>query len=283
MKISIRNWSSIFELSDAKRTSKGTPLKWIAIPTKHDGRGLRRLLAMECGTEVFGAFILLCEVAAKMPVRGVLADEDGDLSLEDLSLKTGGSIKSFQKAIELLTDKEVKICWLTTEGEILKDTSGYSGVAPLRTYGRTIRDGTKRSKDLSTNPPAAVASGNGELKEKPKKEPTPRKLSTGPHAELIEHFVNRWESQYGTKYVFAAKDGVAAAKILTGSGGDLAKAMQIIDTYLACNDPFIADQRHPLPLLRSQINRFTDGKPPTRAESAREKRDREIDEALAAE
>jgi hypothetical protein len=114
--------------------------------------------------------------------------------------------------------------------------------------------------DLSTNPPAAVASGNGELKEKPKKEPTPRKLSTGPQADLVAHFVECWGSKYGTKYIFAAKDGVAASKILSGAGGDLAKAMRIIDSYLACDDPFIADQRHPLPLLRSQINRFTAAK-----------------------
>jgi hypothetical protein len=253
MKISIRNWSSIFELSDAKRTSKGTPLKWIAIPTKHDGRGLRKLLAMECGIEVFGAFILLCEVAAKMPVRGVLADEDGDLSLEDLSLKTGGSIKSFQKAIELLTDKEVKICWLTAEGEIPKDTSGYSEVAPLRTVRTddTVRDGTERTKRV----PAADASGTPPDKN-PKAKPTPRKEATGPQAELIRFFESEWEERYGGKYIFQTKDGVAASKILKAVGG-LEKAKATVRKFIGSDDKFLIEKRHPLPMLLSQINQFS--------------------------
>jgi hypothetical protein len=145
----------------------------------------------------------------------------------------------------------------------LRENSNPKCNAPSVTQALPEKEKSKSKsikKDLSTNPPAAVASGNGELKEKPKKEPTPRKLSTGPQADLVAHFVECWGSKYGTKYIFAAKDGVAASKILSGAGGDLAKAMRIIDSYLACDDPFIADQRHPLPLLRSQINRFTAAK-----------------------
>ncbi|MGE5610007.1 MAG: hypothetical protein ACM359_12190 [Bacillota bacterium] len=91
----------------------------------------------------------------------------------------------------------------------------------------------------------------------PTKASKPRKEPTGDHAELIRHFVGGWKAKYGTEYVMAAKDGVAASNLLKAAGGTLTRAVAIVDRFLGCDDPFIVKQRHPLPLLVNQINRFT--------------------------
>lgn len=83
-----------------------------------------------------------------------------------------------------------------------------------------------------------------------------RTKPAGDHAALCDHFVTRWENQYGAKYVFQAKDGVAAAKVLKAVG-TLHEACDLVDRYLGDANKFLAEQKHPLPMLVNQINRFT--------------------------
>jgi hypothetical protein len=83
----------------------------------------------------------------------------------------------------------------------------------------------------------------------------PRIKATGPHPAFIDHFVTRWQDQYGAKYVVQPKDGVAAAKVLK-MAGSLEKACELADQFLASADKFLAEQKHPLPMLVNQINRF---------------------------
>lgn len=83
----------------------------------------------------------------------------------------------------------------------------------------------------------------------------PRIKATGPHPAFIEHFVTRWQAQYGAKYVVQPKDGVAAAKVLK-MAGSLEKACELADQFLASADKFLSEQKHPLPMLVNQINRF---------------------------
>src|SRR5690349_12763589 len=101
----IRQWSKWFEKSH-KPTERA--FAWVAVPTRHDGKGFRRLLRQNNGMAIFGAFILMLEVSAKMPVRGVLADEDGPLDAKDLADATGGDESVFAQAIDVLTDDSEK-------------------------------------------------------------------------------------------------------------------------------------------------------------------------------
>jgi hypothetical protein len=94
-----------------ERAPKGPP-PWVAIPTRHDGKSFRYLGRHAVGTATFGAFVLMVEVAAKMPIRGILADEDGPLDAEDLSLKTGHPAEAFETAFKVL--QEPKIGWIDT-------------------------------------------------------------------------------------------------------------------------------------------------------------------------
>jgi hypothetical protein len=108
---SIRNWDDDFEVAQSKKI-KG-PHQWVAIPTKHDGKSFRRLMLREDGPQVYAAWILLIQVAAKCTVRGVLADGDGPLGVDDLSIKTGCPAVVFENAIKVLSSKEIG--WLVVE------------------------------------------------------------------------------------------------------------------------------------------------------------------------
>lgn len=102
----VRRWTEYFEVTQTRRI-KGIP-KWIALPVKHDGSRYRRLIEGPNGPARFGVWVLFCQVAMKCPVRGVLADEDGPLSLEDIALKTGCPLVSLFDALPAL----LSIGWL---------------------------------------------------------------------------------------------------------------------------------------------------------------------------
>lgn len=93
----VRDWPRHFETHESRKLKT---IKWVAVPNKHDGRGFRRLI--HAGPDVFGAWILILQVASKCPERGVLADADGPLTPEDLEAKTGCPATVFAAALKLL-------------------------------------------------------------------------------------------------------------------------------------------------------------------------------------
>lgn len=103
----VKNWDYHFMKADNRKVKRMT---WVGVPTKHDGKGFRRIAAMERNAQIFTAWILLLQVAAKMPVRGTLCDEDGPLTAEDLELKTGFQREYFELAFTVLTGP--KVGWL---------------------------------------------------------------------------------------------------------------------------------------------------------------------------
>jgi hypothetical protein len=103
----IKNWDRHFENHDSRRLNH---TRWVPFPNKHDGKSYRRLIALPNGCALFGAWVLMVEIASKMPARGVLADEDGPLDSQDLSSMTGVPVEIFDDALKFLTDP--KIGWL---------------------------------------------------------------------------------------------------------------------------------------------------------------------------
>lgn len=102
----IRHWGNgMFELKAANGRSSSMP--WVAVPTKHDGKGFLRLMGRDHTGAAYGCWVLLLAVAAKCPVRGLLADEDGPLSVEDIALKTHASPESMRLALEHLLSPEI--------------------------------------------------------------------------------------------------------------------------------------------------------------------------------
>lgn len=102
---SIRDWDDTFECSQSRKVTG--PLAWVAMPTKHDGKNFRKIMTRTDGLVIFAAWILIVEVAAKCPHRGVLADADGPLTAADLSLKTGAPTESFETALKVLSSKDL--------------------------------------------------------------------------------------------------------------------------------------------------------------------------------
>lgn len=98
----IKDWDKHFENHESRKVKRSY---WVPVPNRHDGKSFRRIAMHQEGVDVFAAWILILEAASKMPVRGVLADEDGPLDSEDLSAMTGFPAKIFDAAFNLLTQE----------------------------------------------------------------------------------------------------------------------------------------------------------------------------------
>jgi hypothetical protein len=131
---SIRDWSRNFEKSQSRKLDTMT---WVAVPVKHDGLGYRRIISMPDGPSLYCAWILMVQVAAKCKVRGVLADENGPLTADDLFIKTGCPAKVFDKAIQLLSSRQVG--WLLVEDW---ETVG----SQVSLQDKTVQDRTEQDK-----------------------------------------------------------------------------------------------------------------------------------------
>jgi hypothetical protein len=115
----IKDWVSHYEKADTRKCKE---MKWVAIPTDTADKKYRRITKMEGGAELFGIWISIIEVASKMPVRGTLSDDDGDLSCEDMELIGGFPAKSYEKALIKLASPEIG--WITdTEGSNLTENA----------------------------------------------------------------------------------------------------------------------------------------------------------------
>jgi hypothetical protein len=104
--IVIRDFLRHFTVSQNRRNEG--PLAWVAVKTKHDGKGFRRLMMHDHGQAIYCAFLLMVQVAAKCTNHGILADEDGPLSYEDLEVKTGCPTKVFREATDVLSGKGIE-------------------------------------------------------------------------------------------------------------------------------------------------------------------------------
>ncbi len=101
---SVRDWNSTFEVAQSRKVAGAHT--WVAMPTKHDGKIFRKIMARTDGLMIFAAWVLIIEVAAKCPIRGRLADADGPLTAADLSLKTGCPSEAFETALNVLSSKD---------------------------------------------------------------------------------------------------------------------------------------------------------------------------------
>lgn len=138
--ISIREWDSTFEKSQSRKIEG--PMTWVAMPTKHDGKGYRRIMAHPNGPAIYGVWCCLVQVAAKQVKRGVLADTEGPLTTFDLHLKTGISERLIEEAVTFLAGE---IGWvLVAEWE--------QGRSVLPPHNNTVQNKTRQERESA--PPA---------------------------------------------------------------------------------------------------------------------------------
>lgn len=103
----IKDWDELFEIAQSRKCER---LHWLPLPNKQDGKGFRRVAKHPRNTDLFSAFILILEVASKQKKRGLLVDEDGPITAEDMADKTGYPEEIFKLAFEVLSGP--KIGWL---------------------------------------------------------------------------------------------------------------------------------------------------------------------------
>ena len=168
----IKDWK-LFESAQSRRCKE---LKWIAVTNKHDGSSFRRLMAHKDGLTIFGAWILILQVASRCVPRVTLLNDDKPLTAEDLHFKTGAPEKDFAKAFEVLSSPPIE--WLEivdsecTRSAINKDCSDSESarsvnINPQHTpTNQTKPDTTGQDKHNITKPDSKSGAGFKDFFEK---------------------------------------------------------------------------------------------------------------------
>ena len=161
---SIRDWEKHFEKSQSTRVLRAS---WVAVPNRHDGKSFRRLMRLPDGVAIYGAFHLIIQVASKCPKRGILADEDGPLSPEDISDKTGAPAEIIQKALDVCC--EPAIGWVICS-ERSPSRSGVvsehaqkdlpTGITGITEHDMTEQDKTEQTPENSSEADSVKVNGS---------------------------------------------------------------------------------------------------------------------------
>lgn len=109
----IKDWMKIYEVSDSKKVDG--PLTWVAIRTKQDGFGFRRIAAERDRTDLLAAWILMVEIAARQRRgdRGKLMRDGRPLNARSLATMTGFPENIFVRGLEFFCDPEQD--WMESE------------------------------------------------------------------------------------------------------------------------------------------------------------------------
>ncbi len=134
----IKDWDRCFENSSSRKLIRMT---WVAVPLKH-GTGFRRLIALEDGAALYGAWMALVTFAATCPIRGTFARVDGKAySASDIAIVTGFPTKLIQRCIETVSQPDFEIEWIdSVEWENLPKPETEAVDSP----GEEAKNGTTR-------------------------------------------------------------------------------------------------------------------------------------------
>jgi hypothetical protein len=109
----IKDWAKHYEVSDSKKVDG--PLSWVAVRTKQDGFGFRRMAQERDRCELLAAWVLMVEIAARQrrEERGKLIRDGRPLTARSLATMTGFPEGVFTRALEFFSEQEQD--WLFTE------------------------------------------------------------------------------------------------------------------------------------------------------------------------
>lgn len=120
MAYAINNWDEHFESAYSRRIKGRLP--WVQMPTSHDGKRYLRLTSRPMPVELFGAWCLLVELAARMPKRGLFVDSHGEaLDAQDFADMTKMPVEPFERALKELASPRLR--WIIGNGETLFDSA----------------------------------------------------------------------------------------------------------------------------------------------------------------
>lgn len=219
----IRDWKKHYTVAQNRRGEKpnsdeSRPLPWVAMRTRFDGKGYRRVMRMPNSMELIGAWMLIVEVAAQCPKHGRLEDADGPMTAIDLADKTLGDSTVFERALQVFASKEVG--WMDAKPVQSRSERG----APTTRDG-TVRDVTERNE--SKGPTSATAAapldrGNTDLDRSGSESGFDVSIVTGETLRSLDrleawhrHDLTRPDSIVEGSEVFLQNVKAAAAKAIT--------------------------------------------------------------------
>ena len=150
----ITNWNQHFEKAQT-RSKPVAKHSWVAMPNKHEGLGFKKIMRDDRGLEIFAVWILLVQIASKAPIRGRLADEDGEAyTFDDLALYACCKTEAFEYAIPFLVDLK----WVTQHSDtaVLPQCDHAITAVGTTLHNTTEQDTTEQNK-TEQNITAALA------------------------------------------------------------------------------------------------------------------------------
>ena len=139
MTLIVKGWSEHYETAASRKLENP---RWVAVPNRHDGTGFMELMDHPNGMAHFGAWVLILQVASRMPERGVLRTDRGrDLAAHSLARLTSGDCDIFQEAITRLLD----IGWLEENDAMPVESQPNGGISQSSGGISQPNGGTSRS------------------------------------------------------------------------------------------------------------------------------------------
>jgi hypothetical protein len=143
----IANWAETYETAE---TRKRKSLFWVLVPNAHDSLGFCSIMEREDGLEVFGAWVLILQVASKCSTRGSLTSSKGrPYSAAEIATITRAPVKSIQDALDVL----VGIGWINADtseqpAEVLADPPDKAAENPEGSGGLGKSPGMKKDSSI---------------------------------------------------------------------------------------------------------------------------------------
>lgn len=142
----IKDWDTLFENSESRKLKHA---RYVCVPNKQDGKGMRRLEQHPRKVELFCAWNLILQMASKCPTRGILVDGDGPMTPADLALKTTYPESIFTLAYEFFSTGG-KLAWLEPIGGKSSMVPGDAGKPPE--IPGDSPDGSRNPQDGESEP-----------------------------------------------------------------------------------------------------------------------------------
>jgi hypothetical protein len=120
----VKDWYQIFEKAQGKKCKHA---RWVPVPNRHDGAGYAEVAEHPRSCELFAAWILILEVASKMPVRGTLFKDGRALTAKDLAKRTRFPEEIFDLAFEVLVRPEIDWIERMEADGVSRHTEGMEG------------------------------------------------------------------------------------------------------------------------------------------------------------
>jgi hypothetical protein len=212
-------------------------------------------------------------------------------------------VKSWAKAWEEIPDCALKVTAFTTLKAFMEgmpDAFRYAfmhaipypgagagaGAVSVLSAGADVTDPSTTDSAIRQHAPPAGVTGDADKAGRGKaRKPKPKAPEKPEHAELREYFREQWKARNdGTDYAWKhPRDDAHAKWILDQCGRDVAQAKAMVRSFLADDDPWLAERGHEISLLVSRFNRYRSKRQPQQDDNGFvrvERTDAEWDEFL---